>query len=80
MSYIKLIIGIIVAWLRGKKEPSERVKAKKRLKELNSDIKKYAKAAKKARSLNHVDQFNHYTDELRELKSKRKEIQDILCE
>jgi len=75
-----LIIWQILKVIFGRKEPTEVQKAKKQIKVLNHEIKKYSKLAKRALSHNHLDQLNHFTSIVRDLKSRRAELYKVLSE
>lgn len=62
-----------------KKDTSERTAIKKRIKELNREIRRNKKELRKAIQDIDYSRYDYYYEQLRKLKARRKELREILC-
>ncbi len=78
-STILKILWEIIKAIFIKKEPTERQKTKKRIKELEREIKSVKKHISKAINDNDHSRYDFWYDKLQRLKAQRKELRDLLC-
>jgi hypothetical protein len=76
--WLSIILGILKL-IFGRKEPTERDKTKKRIKELNREIRRNKKEIHKAVKDTDYTRYEYYLDKLQQLKARRKELQGLLC-